>query len=395
MSVSSKSISPAILAALVLAACGGGSDGANTAVSGSPKQPSATQSSNGSASGNTAGTATGNGANGEGSGGTQPSAPSAPNGTGSASADVPPPSTGPTGTNPPAGAEVPFYSTDRVRGDALLTMLDAKAPVYSRSIPRNLPISPRWVPERMSWTTGRGGERGELPEGHPHVHVSSQIIYENSSRIPGNYVPVDDPKIDYLDGQYTPARGNYTLRAYSHAQTIMDISHDATRHFINAMLKVPMSAEDNAFTLGNTVTLETSVFSPSNEGQPPFDVAPFTKEITLTSSTDASFGKNGAFPANNVIKTWSEGENSVVLYWKPGIASREVDICWQMKIRDVLDRTQCSLWTLQSDWTYGQRFSGGGAYLEDRNLLPMDDQKNSRDTHWIVDAVSPDDIFHG
>ena len=410
MSVSCKSISPAVLAALVLAACGGGSDGSNTAVSGSPKQPSVTQTADGSTSTNTPAPATGSAANGQSNQGTQPSAP--PTGAGTTPTDTPPTVTPPTVTNPPAGADIPFYSTDRIRGDALLTMLDAKAPVFSRAVRHDNTAIIHWEPERMFWTTGRTGERNISPaEGFPYVHATSRVIYENGTSapgshepddlwqityswgasLPGNYKPIDDPVWSYPDGQYTPAKGNYILQIGSFVQQTRGYSASATKYFLDAIARLPVSAGQDIFTLGNTITLDTRVFNPNGYEPASFDVTPFNRKITLTSDTPDSFGKNAAFLMNSTIKVWGKGENRVSLSLHSGDKSREVNICWEFKIKGVLNRTQCSIWTVQKDWEYGQRFSGGAVYMEDWNELPVPEPIH---TQWFIDGSSSN-IFRG
>ena len=385
MSVSLKSISPVVLTAFVLSACGSGgdSDVSNKAVSGSPNTASISDlQSADSGSGIPAG-----------SDAISTQASRMPTPPKAAAAAV-------TGTaSPQTNNTIPFFSTDRIRGDALLTMLDAKVPVKSRVLPKDPRILVRWEPWFMQSVT-ENRVPTDPPAGHPEVYVDSRIYYNGTWLYkadldePDNYEHIEDPLNNFPDGRYAPAKGDYTLRVRSFAQINGGHSIDATKHFLNAEILLPISTDSDSFGLSDTITLNTSLFSPAPYYGKPFDEGFFSREIQLPSTMPARFSKNATFMANYTIKSWVDGENSVILYWRRGKDPRDVELCWQLKIKEVLERTQCSTWTLQADWEYGQRFMGGGVDLFNVSHLPSTDENENPFTQWFIDGESSD-IFHG
>lgn len=349
--MSCKMISPAVLAAFVLSACGGGgsSDAGSAAVSGSPEKSLISTSSTSTT--------------------TPPKAAGASSGSTQAQ-------------DSPGTTQPPFFASQSLRADALMTMVDAKTPVEGRTVDRVVldHITPRFLPVELGRVESRNGKITDRKKEDPHpaIQVDSHISPDNYTAIP------PDDHLYYYDGRYHPSSGSFTLSVASYASNLEGISHDATLPFPNVKLLLSGYSGKEVFALGNELRLTISSGTAySGNGT---NVA----SMALTSQGQKSFDPNHVFHANQPIMQWDSGDSHVDLSWKPGPGPRDVDLCWNIQTKYVR-RLHCTLWTLQEDWSYGKRFMNGGVYLEDdRSVHPGE----SGIQRWRVDGRSSS-IDHG
>ena len=72
--------------------------------------------------------------------------------------------------------------------------------------------------------------------------------------------------------------------------------------------------------------------------------------------------------------------------------TRDVDLCWDIMSDFNVNRLTCTTWTLQEDWKYGLRFSGGGMYMEDDRSALYNGETGKH--LYRVDPTSID-LLHG
>lgn len=76
----------------------------------------------------------------------------------------------------------------------------------------------------------------------------------------------------------------------------------------------------------------------------------------------------------------------IKLYWKQAETNDAVDLCLEMTIENT-HRTHCTLWDIQSNWIYGNRFRKGGTYIEDEYTAPSGNKPIRR---WIESGLGYD-----
>lgn len=276
-----------------------------------------------------------------------------------------------------------FVPKKYLRGDVLLTMLDAKTPVTGRGVHREVlqHISPIFLETGLAHVSERGGELVYRdPERDPHP-----AIFADSSVTPDTYTPIDDEHIVYRVGKYHPVTGIFTLQVNSEATNYQNLSSGAFQPFSNLRMTLIGNAGENLIDLDKEMVIETRN---GTEGLRGYSQPPSSTIYTLKSDKQLTFSRDRVFYAWHTIQSWTDPEdrnNYALLSWQPGPGLRDADLCWHIHTR-LLKRTQCSTWTIQQDWTYGERFMGGGIYIEDDRSVH---EGESGTMHWRIDGESP------
>ena len=290
MSLHRNTMSPALLAVVLLSACGGGgnADGGGTAVSSSPNAPSVATSQNAVANtttetvtGQTTTAEAGNATTGSKAPSTTPTTPAGPSTPPATSAETatqtvgekPPTSSADIASTIGAGSEATgngtantsgpqpttqteatrpefFVPKKYLRGDVLLTMLDAKTPVTGRGVHREVlqHISPIFLETGLARVSERGGELVYRdPEHDPHP-----AIFAESSVTPDTYTHIDDEHIVYSVGRYHPVTGIFTLQVNSEATNYQSLSSGAFQPFSNLRMTLIGNAGEKLIDLGES-----------------------------------------------------------------------------------------------------------------------------------------------
>lgn len=422
MSLHRNTMSPALLAVVLLSACGGGgnADGGGTAVSSSPNAPSVTTSQNAVANtttetvtGQTTTAEAGNATTGSKAPSTTPTTPAGPSTPPATSAETatqtvgekPPTSSANIASTVGAGSEATgngtantsgpqpttqteatrpefFVPKKYLRGDVLLTMLDAKTPVTGRGVHREVlqHISPIFLETGLARVSERGGELVYRdPEHDPHP-----AIFAESSVTPDTYTHIDDEHIVYSVGRYHPVTGIFTLQVNSEATNYQSLSSGAFQPFSNLRMTLIGNAGEKLIDLGKEMIIETLNGTERLHG---YSQPPYPTTYTLKSDKQLTFSRDRVFYAWHTIQSWTDPEdrnNYALFSWQPGPGPRDADLCWHIHTR-LLKRTQCSTWTIQEDWTYGERFMGGGIYIEDDRSVHEGENGTVR---WRIDGES-------
>ncbi len=376
MSLSTKSISPAVMVAVLLSACGGG-DGSGEggkAASSSPKTAVIATSSIHTGTGDVASRSN----------------------TGTSVTPVSTPATGtktsiilPTGgqtvlsTDTAVAQKLAVQDRDRkaaifqsrkLRGDALSTMLDATTPVgaYSRTQARDVYddqgniigtiVEEKWDDYSVEF----------LP-----VDESNNIIRESgnyprieagSNTTPNFYSPAREIEGHNTEGmkKYEPAQGEYILNVYS--KPIGDYSAESVYSFQAVTLTLIANGSKKSLSLPDRLVLTL--------GGDPFNNywVRWMDQSVLHANTKRVISHRQRFLENETIQTWESSRAKVRLFWRAGQDDRDVQVCYEISYNldsyNPAKRLHCSLWTIQEGWSYGHRFGNGGVYIEDTPNIP-------------------------
>ncbi|MDO4681662.1 MAG: hypothetical protein Q4B17_02600 [Lautropia sp.] len=257
---------------LLLAACGGGSSGSDSAVSSSPNGPSTSSPADGQ--GSTI-TQPGAGSGGSGSGGT---------GSGSASGG-----TGNPGSQSPAVPQTTeaLLSEQGIRGNVLRSMLDQKL-----SAP-----GVRGDAETVRAADGRYGWFLPPSSGIPSI--------QNNVRLdPDNYVRESRPGIPYEILSYRPLEGSSTYKLWSHIYGIGYANSDTTVPVRPFTLEMPISGSPQLLSLGKTVNIRLEAPRATWNAKPDTPA----EDITLTATEALEVPGNALLPFGKAVQTW-RGDN--------------------------------------------------------------------------------------
>ena len=266
-----------------------------------------------------------------------------------------------------------------------MTMLESKAPVYTIWVPQRAPIfRPR--PNQMFAVSARSGEILPYPEyeKYPGIMAYSAIT-------PDNYVQISPSGVYHgTSSRYQPAKGDFELNVSTQVTNVFCISCNSTQLFINMTMTVKGHAGENDFTLDEEMKIKTSRGWPTEDESDKWNT--YDREFTLVSTQAQTFSRTTYFPANQPIQTWRAGAGTATLFWRPGPNTRDVDLCWDITSDFNVNRLTCTTWTLQEDWKYGLRFSGGGMYMEDDRSALYNGETGKH--LYRVDPTSID-LLHG
>lgn len=273
----------------------------------------------------------------------------------------------------------------QLSGQAIMTMLESKAPVYTIWVPQRAPIfRPR--PNQMFAVSARSGEILPYPEyeKYPGIMAYSAIT-------PDNYVQISPSGVYHgTSSRYQPAKGDFELNVSTQVTNVFCISCNSTQLFINMTMTVKGHAGENDFTLDEEMKIKTSRGWPMEDESDKWNT--YNREFTLVSTQAQTFSRTAYFPANLPIQTWRAGAGTAKLFWRPGPNTRDVDLCWDIMSDFNVNRLTCTTWTLQEDWKYGLRFSGGGMYMEDDRSALYNGETGKH--LYRVDPTSID-LLHG
>lgn len=280
----------------------------------------------------------------------------------------------------------PLLLNGQLSGQAIITMLESKAPVYTIWVPQRAPAF-HPLPNTMHPVASRHGE--DLPyldqAAYPAVEASSGIS-------PDNYVQISPTEVYHgTSSRYQPAKGDFMLTVRTDIPYAYCLSCQSTKLFINMSMTVKGHAGENDFTLDEEMKIDTVQGWPmvqESENLWP----PYKRTFTLVSTQAQTYSRAAYFPADLPIQTWRAGAGTANLFWRPGSGPRDVDLCWDIKTDFDVNRLTCTTWTLQEDWKHGMRFTGGGMYMEDdRSAL------NNGETGKFFYRVDPKsiDLLHG
>lgn len=298
-------------------------------------------------------------------------------------------------TASPSGnaAQQPPLLDGKLSGDALMTMLDTHAPVYTVWWPQMIHANP--IPNILYPVASRDGELLPKPDSLPGIEVSSGVT-------PNGYDCSNVSRAVFgFACKYGQVRGDFEIHVGANVTTVEGVSSQATSVFRNMNFSLKGNAAESDFTLGSVIVFETSSGSPVRYGDSEYDE--FRRTYEMVSEQSKTYSRTAYFPANEPIQVWRTGSGSATLFWRPGPGARDVDLCWNVDFW-VVKRLQCSTWTLQEGWVRGQRFAGGGVYMEDdRSAIYHNDIHENGEYKlrpetgkhlWRLDGRSID-LFHG
>ena len=394
MSLSTKSISPAVMVAVLLSACGGG-DGSGEggkAASSSPKTAVIATSSIHTGTGDVASRSNAD----------TPVTPVSTAATG-AKAPVILPAGGQTMLSADtAVAEKPvmqdkdrkaaIFQPRKLRGDALSTMLDATTPVdvFPTAQTRDVFDGQGNVTESFGeekWT--------RFPVELYRVDDSNNAVFplSNHSNIEAGSITTPDfyspaRKIEGHDTggmkKYEPAQGEYILNVYS-----KPIRNDYSSEWVYTFRAMTLTLIAN----GSRTSLSLPDRLILTLGGDPFSnyLSHWKDQSVLRASKKRVISHNQRFSENETIQAWESSRAKVRLFWKAGQGDRDVQVCYEISYNldsyNPARRLHCSLWTIQENWSYGHRFGNGGVYIEDTPNLP---DTGSQTFRWLGNGTSPD-----
>lgn len=298
-------------------------------------------------------------------------------------------------TASPSGnaAQQPPLLDGKLSGDALMTMLESKAPVDTTWMPQRA-ASHFAEPYSMSPVASRSAKLEERPARFPAIVALSRISPENYDMSNVSYAVAGN------GGTYRPAKGDFELIVGTYATNAKAVSAYATETFVNMTMTLKGNATETDFTLGGEISVNTETGWPRPE-ETNHDLNRYG--FQMVSEQPKTYSRAAYFSANEPIQTWNSCCGTVKLFWRPGPSTRDVDLCWNVDSWYV-KRLQCSTWTLQEDWVHGLRFTGGGVYMEDDHsvinhweLLENGEYRYWNESGkylWRVDGRSID-LFHG
>ena len=394
MSLSKKSISPAVLATVLLSACGsgGGSDEGGKTVSSSPKTAVIATSSIHTGTGDVASRSN----------------------TGTSVTPVSTPATGtktsiilPTGgqtvlsTDTAVAQKLAVQDRDRkaaifqsrkLRGDALSTMLDATTPVgaYSRIQARDVYddqgniigtiVEDKWDDYSVEFCRIDDSNNPVFPlDNHSDIEAGSNTI-------PDFYSPARKIEGHNTGGmkKYEPAQGEYILNVYS--RPIRDYSAQSAYIFQAMTLTLVANGSKTSLSLPDRLILTLGGDPFSN-----YYLGWWRDQSVLRANAKRVISHKQRFLENETIQTWESPRAKVRLFWRAGQDDRDVQMCYEISYNldsyNPARRLHCSLWTIQENWSYGHRFGNGGVYIEDTPNIP---DTGSQTFRWIGSGASPD-----
>lgn len=378
MSLSTKSISPAVMVAVLLSACGGG-DGSGEggkAASSSPKTAVIATSSIHTGTGDVASRSN------TGTSVTPVSTPA----TG-AKAPVILPAGGQTVLSADTAAagkpvvqdkdrKATIFQPRKLRGDALSTMLDAATPieVYPHTQARDL------VDDQGNMTETIVEEKWDVYSVvFQPVDESNNVIHElgnyprieaGSNTTPDFYSPAREIEGHNTGGmrKYEPAQGEYILNVYS--RPIGDYSPESVYSFMAMTLTLIANGSKTSLSLPDRLVLTLG-----GDGDPFRNyLGWWHDQSVLRASAKRVISHKQRFLENETIQTWESSKAKVRLFWRAGQDDRDVQVCYEISYNldsyNPAKRLHCSLWTIQEGWSYGHRFGNGGVYIEDTPNIP-------------------------
>lgn len=369
MSLKIKSISPSILAAMLLSACGGGDgNGDNHKVVSShldvPVMTAQSPDTVKASAGNKGADST----------------------TGT---DTPRESSAQASAPQNKARKPAFLEPQKLRGDAIATMLDATTPVTVTSSSQTRDVyddhgniidtiyEEKWkhLPDEFMPLDDSGNATRDLV-GHPRIAAGSHTV-------PDFYSPAREIEGHNLSGmkKYEPAQGEYILNVYS--KPVESDSAKEAYSFQAMSLTLIANASRNSLSLPNRLVLTL--------GADPFTSYPGwrDRQSILLANAKRVIRHNQQFPENETIQTWESAKAKVRLFWRKGQDNQDAQMCYEISYN--LDsenpgrRLHCSLWRIQKDWSYGHRFENGGVYIEDTPNAPG---TGSRTFRWSVNGQS-------
>lgn len=393
MSLSTKSISPAVMVAVLLSACGGGDGSAEggKAVSSSPKTAVIATSSIHTGTGDVASSSnTGT-----------PVTPVSTAATG-AKAPVIPPAGGQTVLSADTAVAQKLAVQDRdrkaaifqlrkLRGDALSTMLDATSPIdaFPSAQVRDEYDDKGNITDTIFEEKWKhfGGYLGPVDESNNAVYNFDDHprIEAGSNTTPDFYSPAREMEGHNLDGmkKYEPAQGEYILNVYS--KPVKDDSSVPAYSFRAVAITLIANGSKNSLSLSDRLILTL-------DGDPLSNYLGWWRkdQSVLRASTKRVISHKQQFSENETIQTWESSRAKVRLFWRTEQNDRDVQVCYEISYNldsyNPARRLHCSLWTIQENWSYGHRFGNGGVYIEDTPNIP---ETGSRIFRWRVNGESP------
>ncbi|MDO4906084.1 MAG: hypothetical protein Q4A16_11180 [Lautropia sp.] len=360
---------------LLLTACGGGGDGGSErAVSSSPTAPGAydtvyvnIDASSAAVAGSAAGAGAGQGSNGgeanaagAGSGGASNNGNGVDSSSNSdASASTPAPTPAPTPTQPeptpaqpgsatpeqPAPAtpatpaEVSPISTQGIRGDVFLAMLEQKPCGHDGLQP----------------ATGPDGSKGS--DGMVNFFAETSL---GNYKIDPDYVIVGFRHGFGCNGKnYEPVKpGEHT---FSISNSVFAKFYTPPRPFNMFRMEVPVSITADDVLLGNDMKISSVAMSHT----PTITSQRFETQLTVDSPYRVKLNEVVPF---GILKQWNNGEQSEQLMVLQGGNAQEARMCWNTNITHI-KRLQCMIWSVPKDWKAGGKLNPVNVTLvEDRSV---------------------------
>lgn len=394
MSLSTKSISPAVMVAVLLSACGGG-DGSGEggkAASSSPKTAVIATSSIHTGTGDVASRSNAD----------TPVTPVSTAATG-AKAPVILPAGGQTVLSADTAAagkpvvqdkdrKAAIFQPRKLRGDALSTMLDATTPVEASPSAQT-----RDEYDDQGNITGTIFEEkwNHFPVALHRIDDSNNPVFPldnhsdieaGSNTIPDFYSPARKIEGHNTGGmkKYEPAQGEYILNVYS--RPIRDYSAQSAYIFQAMTLTLVANGSKTSLSLPDRLILTLGGDPFSN-----YYLGWWRDQSVLRANAKRVISHKQRFLENETIQTWESPRAKVRLFWRAGQDDRDVQMCYEISYNldsyNPARRLHCSLWTIQENWSYGHRFGNGGVYIEDTPNIP---DTGSQTFRWIGSGASPD-----
>lgn len=371
MSLSTKSISPAVMVAVLLSACGGGDGSAEggKAVSSSPKTAVIATSSIHTGTGDVASSS---------NTGTLVTPGSTPD-VGTKAPVLLPADGQPVLSADTAVAEktavqdkdrkTAIFQPRKLRGDALSTMLDAATPidVYPHTQARDVYDDQGNIIETIveeKWDD-YSVEFRPVDESNNIIRelVNYPRIEAGSNTTPDFYSPAREIEGHNTGGmrKYEPAQGEYILSVYS--RPIGGYSPESAYSFMAMTLTLIANGSKTSLSLPDRLVLTLGGDPYSNY------LGSWNGQSVLRSNTKRVISHKQRFLENETIQSWESSKAKVRLFWRAGQDDRDVQVCYEISYDldgyNPARRLHCSLWTIQEGWSYGHRFVNGGVYIED------------------------------
>lgn len=264
-----------------------------------------------------------------------------------------------------------FVSGKYLRGDALLTMLNSKTPIpeiYETAQSMHGSDENGYLKDDsgkiIAFDDGIDwkffGTKDPQPTGARVTNYSysrDQDRYENHPGIrAGSYTTPDfyetvtnDEDLPGGIKQYRPAHGDYVVTTY----TTLSGSRE-TEVFTDVTSTMQITQNDEAGIIWEDLVITTTLRIPG--------IDTVSKSRTLKAAAKKRISINEQIPEGKAIQSWQSKAGEAKLYWKQAETSDTVDLCLEMTIENT-HRTHCTLWDIQSNWSYGNRFRKGGTYI--------------------------------